>query len=84
MARNKGYCFLKLTNRKKNPLLKFLDEASTISFQIIKKKKMKKKSLSHFREKVMNVKIPFFIQDLYGKFYNACLMKYNLKRMLYF
>lgn len=66
------YLFLKLNKqkKKKNPLLKFLDEASTISFQIIKKKKMKKKSLSHFRQKVMHIKIPFFIQDLYRKFYN--------------
>lgn len=68
------YVFLKLKNKKKSLLLKFLDEASTISFQIIKKEKDEEKKPVPFQaKKVMNIKIPFFILDLYGKFYNVFL-----------
>jgi len=56
-------------------LLKFSGKASTSTFYIIKqgKRGRKKGSLSYFRQKVMHIKTPFFIQDLYGKFYNISL-----------
>lgn len=74
MTKEKSVCFLKAQKQKKSLLLKFLDEASTISFQIIKKEKDEEKKPVPFQaKKVMNIKIPFFILDLYGKFYNVFL-----------
>lgn len=43
MTKEKSVCFLKAQKQKKSLLLKFLDEASTISFQIIKKEKDEEK-----------------------------------------